>query len=101
MALDVCPESTAPGRSWIRSWHPQPGGPGAAAKHTAITGSTSSAIIQGGTYTDLRRESAEQITSLDFPGYAIGGLSLGEPKAMMWEIVGATIPYLPADRPGT
>ncbi len=42
-------------------------------------------IMQGGMYKDLRRESAEEIVDLDLPGYAIGGLSVGEPKEMMYE----------------
>jgi queuine tRNA-ribosyltransferase len=56
-------------------------------------------IIQGGVYPELRRESAEYLSSLDFPGYAIGGLSVGEPKEVTGEVVDATIPYLPEDKP--
>jgi queuine tRNA-ribosyltransferase len=56
-------------------------------------------IVQGGMYTDLRRESAERTLELDFPGYAIGGLSVGEPREKTWEAVDATIPLLPADKP--
>ena len=56
-------------------------------------------IIQGGIYPELRRAAAEQITSLDFPGYAIGGLSLGEPKTLMWEVVETTVQYMPPGRP--
>ncbi len=56
-------------------------------------------IVQGGTYLGLRRESAEQITSLDFDGYALGGLSLGEPKEVTFAVVQSTAPLLPADRP--
>ena len=44
-------------------------------------------IMQGGMYKDLRRESAEQIVDLDLPGYAIGGLSVGEPKEIMYDIM--------------
>ncbi len=57
------------------------------------------AIVQGGIYPELRRESAEYLTSLDFPGYAIGGLSVGEPKEVTLEVIDATVPYLPEDRP--
>ncbi|MBI4296242.1 MAG: tRNA guanosine(34) transglycosylase Tgt [Chloroflexi bacterium] len=57
------------------------------------------AIVQGGTFPQLRKESAEYLTALDFPGYAIGGLSLGEPKQVTWDIVETTIPFLPADKP--
>ncbi|MGE5207579.1 MAG: tRNA guanosine(34) transglycosylase Tgt [Chlamydiota bacterium] len=56
-------------------------------------------IIQGSMYPDLRRESAERTVEIGFPGYAIGGLSVGEPRALTKEIVAATLPYLPADRP--
>jgi len=56
-------------------------------------------IVQGSTYADLRRQSAAQIVDLDFPGYAIGGLSVGEPKELMNEMLDITVPLLPTDRP--
>jgi len=56
-------------------------------------------ILQGGIFPDLRRESAQFLTSLDFPGYGIGGLSVGEPKEKTWEMVDITVPLLPADKP--
>lgn len=56
-------------------------------------------IVQGGIFPQLRRQSAAAITSLDFPGYAIGGLSLGEPKELTWSMVDETMPFLPQDRP--
>ena len=56
-------------------------------------------IVQGSTYSDLRTISAEQIVSLDFPGNAIGGLSVGESKDEMEEMLAHTIQYLPEDRP--
>lgn len=56
-------------------------------------------IVQGGMYPDLRKQSAEEITAIGFPGYAIGGLSVGEPKPMMYEILEQTTPYLPEDKP--
>jgi len=56
-------------------------------------------ILQGGIFPDLRRESARFLTSLGFPGYALGGLSVGEPKDKTWEMVDATVPLLPVDRP--
>lgn len=55
-------------------------------------------IVQGGVFPELRRESAEYLSSLDFPGYAIGGLSVGEPKEVTGEVIDATIPYLPEDK---
>ncbi|MEE8420991.1 MAG: tRNA guanosine(34) transglycosylase Tgt [Dehalococcoidales bacterium] len=57
------------------------------------------AIVQGGFYPELRRHSAEYLTSLDFPGYAIGGVSLGEPKAETWAMVEEVTAILPADKP--
>ncbi len=56
-------------------------------------------IVQGGLSLALRRESAEGLVRLDFPGYAIGGLSLGEPKEQMWGVLEGTTPHLPADKP--
>ena len=56
-------------------------------------------IVQGGVYPDLRAESAEYITSLDFDGYAVGGLAVGESKAQMYEITGQVGGLLPQDRP--
>jgi queuine tRNA-ribosyltransferase len=56
-------------------------------------------IVQGGMYPDLRRESAGRLIELDFPGYALGGLSVGEPRALTREIIEATLPLLPKDKP--
>ena len=56
-------------------------------------------IVQGGLDPDLRRESAEGLVAIGFPGYAIGGLSVGEGPAAMDAALRATLPHLPADRP--
>ncbi|MFQ5499825.1 MAG: tRNA guanosine(34) transglycosylase Tgt, partial [Candidatus Zixiibacteriota bacterium] len=56
-------------------------------------------IVQGSTYEDLRTQSAEQIVELDLPGYAIGGLSVGESKEEMEQILAHTVEYLPQGRP--
>jgi queuine tRNA-ribosyltransferase len=56
-------------------------------------------IVQGGMFPDLRRESAQRTVELDFPGYAIGGLSVGEPRPMTYEMVEAAMPFLPQDKP--
>jgi queuine tRNA-ribosyltransferase len=56
-------------------------------------------IVQGGMYRDLREKSAQEIVALDFPGYAIGGLSVGEPEELMYEILEYTVPLLPEDKP--
>jgi queuine tRNA-ribosyltransferase len=57
------------------------------------------AIIQGGLDADLRVWCAEQLAQLDFPGYAIGGLSVGETPDEMYQVVAATVPAMPADKP--
>ncbi|MCC2686565.1 MAG: Tgt [Paenibacillaceae bacterium] len=56
-------------------------------------------IVQGGMFPKLREQSARQLTSIDFPGYAIGGLSVGESKPLMYEMLEATVPLLPTDKP--
>jgi len=56
-------------------------------------------IVQGGMDLALRRESAERTIELGFPGYAIGGLSVGEPRALTREVVESTLEHLPADKP--
>jgi len=56
-------------------------------------------IVQGGMFPDLRRESAERLVAMDFPGYAIGGLSVGEPRTLTEEVLHATLPSLPKERP--
>ena len=57
------------------------------------------AIVQGGTFKDLRRENAAELVALDFPGYAIGGLAIGEPHELSCEIAGETAACLPPERP--
>ena len=56
-------------------------------------------IVQGGMFPDLRRESAQRTVELDFPGYAIGGLSVGEPRSMTYEMVQTAMRFLPEDKP--
>lgn len=56
-------------------------------------------IVQGGIFADLRAESAAFVTGLDLPGYAIGGLAVGETKAQMYATLDATVPYMPANKP--
>ncbi len=56
-------------------------------------------IFQGGMYRDLRRESAERLVEMDFDGYAIGGLSVGEPRELTREMIAEVLPLLPADKP--
>ena len=56
-------------------------------------------IVQGGMYADLRRESAERLVEMEFDGYAIGGLSVGEPRELTMEMIAEVLPLLPADKP--
>jgi queuine tRNA-ribosyltransferase len=56
-------------------------------------------IVQGGIFADLRRQSAEFLVGLGFPGYAIGGLSVGERKPDMYDMLDVTVPLLPAGKP--
>jgi len=56
-------------------------------------------IVQGGMYKDLRIQSTKEITEIDFPGYAIGGLSVGEEKNIMYDIAAHTAEYLPKNKP--
>lgn len=57
------------------------------------------AIVQGAFYKDLRKKSAQDLVSMGFPGYAIGGLSVGEPPEIMNEMLEETVPFLPEDKP--
>jgi len=65
-----------------------------AGKHQALFG-----IVQGGMYADLRKESAERLVEMDFPGYAIGGLAVGEPREVTREMIALTLEHLPKDKP--
>lgn len=56
-------------------------------------------IVQGGMYKDLRKKSAEELVFLDFPGYAVGGLSVGEPIELMCDVLDYTTDFMPKDKP--
>jgi queuine tRNA-ribosyltransferase len=99
MVLDECPPSDAPfervkramNRTHLWAARCQQAHKN---KHQALY-----AIVQGGVFPELRHKSAEYLTPLGFPGYAIGGLSLGEPKEVTWSITEATVALLPKDKP--
>lgn len=57
------------------------------------------AIVQGGVYPEVRKDSAQRLVDMDFPGYAIGGLSVGEPAEQMYAMVEVVNEYLPANKP--
>ncbi|MGO1470590.1 MAG: tRNA guanosine(34) transglycosylase Tgt [Tissierella sp.] len=67
--------------------------------HTNIENQGLFGIVQGGMYKDLREQSVKDLVAMEFPGYAIGGLSVGEPKEMMCEILDFTTPLLPKNKP--
>ncbi len=56
-------------------------------------------IVQGGEFSDLRKYCAEELVKMDFPGYSIGGTSIGEPKDVMFKMIKDTTPFLPFDKP--
>jgi queuine tRNA-ribosyltransferase len=98
MALDECPPWPAPREAvaaavdrttrWARRCRETYQGPG-----------VPFAIVQGGTFQDLRERSVAELLELDFPGYAIGGVSVGEPMEQVFSTVERTAELLPADRP--
>jgi queuine tRNA-ribosyltransferase len=69
------------------------------AAHKKVDAQALFGIMQGGVYADLRARSAREIAELDLPGYAIGGLSVGEPKPLMYEMLEASVPLLPERKP--
>jgi len=99
MALDECPPSDAgPGRikaavERTSRWAER------CLKTRKNDNQTLYGIVQGGVSTELRKRSAESLTSLDFPGYAIGGLSLGETKEVTMAVVEDTTAFLPREKP--
>ncbi len=99
MCLDVCPPAGAPleeveaavarTTTWARRQRDAERAPG-----QLVFG-----ISQGGVDPDLRERSIQEVTALDFDGYALGGLSVGEERELTWEAVGRAAPLLPASRP--
>ena len=69
--------------------------------HEELGGATQSlfGIVQGGMYADLRKESAERLVEMELPGYAIGGLAVGEPREVTREMIARTLEWLPKDKP--
>jgi len=69
--------------------------------HEELGGQTQNlfGIVQGGMYTDLRKACAERLVEMEFDGYAIGGLSVGEPRALTLEMIAEVLPLLPKDKP--
>ncbi|MBX3110600.1 MAG: tRNA guanosine(34) transglycosylase Tgt [Fimbriimonadaceae bacterium] len=98
MALDECPpypctrDEAAQAMARTHRWAPR--NLAARREGQAVFG-----IVQGGVHEDLRRESADFISSQDFDGFAVGGVSVGEPTEMQYPVVALTTPLLPADKP--
>jgi queuine tRNA-ribosyltransferase len=85
----------------LRDETAEDGAPGSVAGLGMLEGKTQAlfGIVQGGMYPDLRRESAERLMEMDFPGYAIGGLAVGEPREVTREMIARTLELLPSDKP--
>jgi len=91
---------------WRNMVQHEPGVPNPKRENSCLGRETSEAqtqllfgIVQGGMYPDLRRQCAEQIVDMDFNGYAIGGLSVGEPRELTFDIISEVLPLLPKDKP--
>ena len=100
MAFDECPPYPATYEYMLESWIEQHVGQNVVKKLTQRPEEQGLfGIVQGGEFEDLRKRSAEALVELDFPGYAIGGLSVGEPKEMMNRVLEFTTPLLPENKP--
>lgn len=82
------------GRDGLGARTQREGGKADGGCHQALFG-----IVQGGMELDLRRESAERTIEIGFPGYAMGGFSVGEPRELSRDVIAATLQHLPADKP--
>jgi queuine tRNA-ribosyltransferase len=100
MQLDECPALPAPAKELERAmrlslrWAERSKAAFGQKPGRALFG-----IVQGGDQPPLRVESAKELAAIGFDGYAIGGLAVGEPQAVMLEMIAATVPHLPPDRP--
>ncbi len=88
------PEGETGEVGWRKLSGPWGLGPGPSSSHQALFG-----IVQGGMYADLRRESAQRLMEMDLPGYAIGGLAVGEAREVTREMIALTLEQLPKDKP--
>jgi len=99
MVLDECPPSTATFEAVEQAMERTHAWAERCYKAKKRSNQMLFAITQGGVFPELRRKSASFVTSLEFDGYAIGGLSLGEPKTLMQSMVEVTVASLPAGKP--
>ncbi len=99
MMLDECPPPGA-GRDYLEhALERDARWAGRAKAARSEKGGALMGIVQGGVYADLRRKSVELICAQELDGYALGGLSVGEPKEVMMEVIDRTVPQLPRDKP--
>lgn len=99
MVLDECPPPGSPREYLAQSLERDARWAARALAARSDKGGALLGIVQGGVYSDLRTRSMELLAALELDGYALGGLSVGEPKPQMMEVISSTVPQLPADKP--
>lgn len=99
MAFDVCSAYPCDHRTAEEAMHRTHRWAERCKKHHTRSDQALFGIVQGAFYEDLRIESAKTLADMDFPGYGIGGLSVGEPKPVMYEMLEKIEPYLPKNKP--
>lgn len=99
MVLDECPPPGSPREYLAQSLERDARWAARALAARTDKGGALLGIVQGGVYSDLRARSVELLATLGLDGYALGGLSVGEPKPRMMEVISSTVPQLPADKP--
>jgi len=99
MAFDVCSPYPCDHKTAQEAMHRTHRWAERCKKHHTRSDQALFGIVQGAFYADLRIESAKTLADMDFPGYGIGGLSVGEPKPVMYEMLEQIEPYLPKEKP--
>ena len=99
MAFDVCSAYPCDHRTAEEAMHRTHRWAERCKKHHTRSDQALFGIVQGAFYEDLRVESAKALADMDFPGYGIGGLSVGEPKPVMYEMLEKIEPHLPKNKP--
>lgn len=99
MIFDECPAATKDKRTVEKAAHLTLRWAKRAKKHHKLKSQALFGIVQGGTFKDLRKESLEKTLEIGFDGYALGGLSVGEPKGEMLEVLGEILPLMPEEKP--
>ena len=99
MAFDVCSPYPCDHRTAMEAMHRTHRWAKRCKQHHTREDQAVFGIVQGAFYEDLRIESAKVLADMDFPGYGIGGLSVGEPKPIMYGMLDALMPYMPTEKP--